>query len=116
MPLPCYANCGDSMTDHRPTPPGERPKVEPEIIPPGTSGSAGRRPAWIWLTAGDRRARSVHIETRGPFGILVALLMLGVISAVVLAFLVGVVLLWIPVAVGLAVALILSWLFRGRGR
>lgn len=116
MPLPRDENCGDSMTDHRPIPPGERPKVEPEIIPPGTSGSPGRRPAWIWLTAGDRRARSVHIETRGPFGILLALLMLGIISAVVLALLVGVVLLGISVALGIAVALILSLLFRGRGR
>jgi len=101
------------MTDQRSIPPGERPKVEPEIIPPG---SPGGRPAWIWLTAGDRRARFVHVETRGLFAIALALLILGVVSVALLALLLGIVLLWIPLALGFAVVLILSWLFRGRGR
>jgi hypothetical protein len=101
------------MTEHHPTPPGERPKVEPEIIPPGT---LGRRPAWVWLSLRDRRARSIHIETRGPFAILLAFVMIGGILAMLLALLLGVVLLWISVAIGIAIALISFWLFRGRGR
>jgi hypothetical protein len=101
------------MTDQRPIPPGERPKVEPEIIPPG-SPSGG--PVWIWPTPGHRGTRFVHIETRGLFAIVVALLMLGVVSLALLALLLGVVLLWIPLSLGFAVALVLSWVFRGRGR
>jgi hypothetical protein len=101
------------MKDHRPIPPVEQPKVEPEIIPPGAPG--GRR-ARIWLNADDRHARFVHIETRGPFAIALALLILGVVFVALLALLLGVVLLWIPLALGFAVAVILSWLFRGRRR
>jgi len=101
------------MTDHRPIPPSEQPKVEPEIIPPGARGGYQAR---IWLRADDRPARFVHIETRGLFAIALALLMLGVVFVALLALLLGIVLLWIPLAVGFAVALILSWLFRGRRR
>jgi hypothetical protein len=99
------------MKDHRPTPPSEKPKVEPEIIPPGAP--IGRRPR-IWPSADDRHAHFVRIETHGPFAIGLALLMLAVIFVALLALLLGVVLLWIPLALGFAVALILSWLFRGR--
>jgi len=101
------------MRNHRPIPPSERPKVEPEIIPPGAPGRRGTR---IWLSADDRRARLVRIETRGLFAIALALLMFGVISVALLALLLGVVLLWIPLTLGFAGALLLSWLFRGRGQ
>jgi hypothetical protein len=104
---------GGRMNDHRPVPPSEQPKVEPEIIPPGAPGD---RQARIWLSADDRRTHFVHIETRGPFAIALALLMLGVVFVALLALLLGVVLLWIPLAFGFAVAVILSWLFRGPRR
>jgi hypothetical protein len=99
------------MKDHRPIPPSEQPKVEPEIIPPGALGG---RQARIWLSADDRHARFVRIETRGPVAIALALLTLGVVFVALLALLLGIVLLWIPLALGFAVAVILSWLFRGR--
>lgn len=101
------------MTDHRPTPFVERPKIEPEIIPPGSSGG---RSAWIRLTTGDRRARLVHLEAHGPFAIIVGLLLLGVASLILIALLLGAVLLWIPLILGFAVALVGSRLFRGRSR
>jgi hypothetical protein len=104
-------NCGSRMKDHRPIPPSEQPKVEPEIIPPGAPGG---RQARIWLSADD--ARFIRIETRGPVAIALALLMLGVIFVALLALLLGIVLLWIPLALGFAAAVILSWLFRGRRR
>ena len=99
--------------DPRPIPPSERPKVEPEILPPGWPDA---RQASIWLTDADQRARFVHIETRGPLAVVLAMLMLGIVSAALLALLLGIVLLWIPLALGFGAALILSWLFRGRGR
>jgi hypothetical protein len=99
------------MKDHRPTPPSERPKVEPEIIPPGAPSGPRAR---IWPSADDRHARFIRIETRGPFAIVLALLVLAVVFVALLALLLGVVLLWIPLALGFAVALIVSWLFRGR--
>jgi hypothetical protein len=112
-PMPGDVNCGTSMTDHRPIPPAERPKAEPEIIPPGPGGPQ----TWIWRSAGDRRARFVYIETRGLFVIVLALLLLlCVVSVALLAILLGVVLLWIPLALGFALALILSRVFGRRGR
>jgi len=101
------------MTDHRPIPPSERPKVEPEIIPPGWPDG---REARVRLGADPLRVHFVRIETRGLFAIVLALLTLGAVSAALLALLLGVVLLWIPLALGFGLALILSWLFRGRGR
>ena len=101
------------MTDHRPIPPAEQPKVEPEIIPPVWPDGREWR---VRQSADSHRAHFIHIESRGLFAVVIALLMLGVISAALLALLLGIVLLWIPLALGFALALIGSWLFRGRGR
>jgi uncharacterized membrane protein len=101
------------MTDHRPIPPGQRPKVAPEIIPPGSSGA---RPKRIWHTIDNPRVRVVRVEARGLFAVVLALLLLGIMSVALLALLLGVLLLWIPLAVGFAGALILTWLLRGRGQ
>ena len=101
------------MTDHRPIPPAEQPKVEPEIIPPGWPD--GRE--WRVRQSADRHhGHFVRIETRGVFALVLALLTLGVVAAAVLALLLGIVFLWIPLGLGFALALIVSWLFRGRGR
>jgi hypothetical protein len=64
----------------------------------------------------DRRARIVRIETRGLLAMVLALLMLGTVSVALLALLPGIALLWIALALGFGGALILSGLFRGRGR
>ena len=101
------------MTNHRPLPPAEQPKVEPEIIPPGwPDGGAWR----VRQSTDPHRPHFVHIETRGLFAVVLALLILGVAAAALLALLLGIVLLWIPLALGFALALIVSWLFRGRRR
>jgi uncharacterized membrane protein len=101
------------MTDHRPIPPAEQPKVEPEIIPPGRPDGRDWR---VRQSADSHRVHFVHIETRGLFAVVLALLMLGVAAAALLALLLGIVLLWVPLALGFVLALIVSWLFRGRGR
>jgi len=51
------------MTDH---PMPERPKVEPEVIPPGERGPLPRGASWVWLSSGTGRDRAVRFETRGP--------------------------------------------------
>src|ERR1700745_4245753 len=98
------------MSD-RPTPP-ERPKVEPEIIPPGERGPHPRGASWVWTSSGRAQGRTVRFETRGPLALVMALVMLGLGSAVVLAILLGLVLLWIPVSIAIAVAILWSFLRR----
>ncbi len=89
----------------------ERPRVEPEIIPPDRSP---RRPDWrqqawrqqtwqpFFSTAADETHR-IHVARLGPLGVALLILIVGVIAAVILLALVGVVLIWIP-AVALLVA------------
>ena len=98
------------MSDH-PMPP-ERPKVEPEIIPPGAPGPLPRGQSWVWMSSGGH-GHTVRFETRGVLALLTALLMLGVAGAVLLALLLGLVLLWIPVSLALAAAVVWS-MFRRR--
>jgi len=99
------------MSD-KPMPP-ERPKVEPEIIPPGEPGPRPRGASWVWVSSGRGHGRSMRFETRGgPLTLFTALLMLGLGSAVVLALLLGLVLLWIPVSIAIAAAILWSFLRR----
>jgi hypothetical protein len=99
------------MTDHR-TP--ERPKVEPEIIPPDRPDPWRHDTRRIWPSGRHGHVRFVQFQTGGPLAFLVALLMLGLGVAVVLALLLGLVLLWIPVTLAIAVAILWSLLFRRR--
>jgi hypothetical protein len=98
------------MTGH--SLPPERPKVEPEIIPPGEPGPRPRGARWVWVSSGGH-GRAVRFETRGgPLTLFAALVMLGLGSAVVLALLLGLVLLWIPVSIAIAAAILWSFLRR----
>jgi hypothetical protein len=96
----------------RPLPP-ERPKAEPEIILPGESGPRPRGASWMWVSSGRSHGGTVRFETRGgPLTLFAALVMLGLGSAVVLALLLGLVLLWIPVSIAIAAAILWSFLRR----
>jgi hypothetical protein len=99
------------MSDHQ-TP--ERPKAEPEIIPPDRPDPWRRDTRRIWPSGHDSHVRFVQFRTGGPLAFLIALLLLGLGAAVVLALLVGVVLLWIPLTVAIALAIIWSFLFKRR--
>jgi hypothetical protein len=98
------------MTDDRNRP--ERPRVEPEIIPPG---QAGRRYGWQqspWPA--DMYPRSggtqrIFVARMGPFGIALVILAVAAILAVVLIAILGAMLLWIPVV---AVLVIVAAMFR----
>jgi len=89
----------------------ERPRVEPEIIPPDRNP---RRPDWrqqawrgqtwqpFFSTAADETHR-IYVAKLGPLGVALLILIVSVIAAVILLALVGAVLIWIP-AVALLVA------------
>ena len=66
----------------------------------------------MWTSSSRGQGRTVRIETRGPLTLFTALLMLGLGSAVVLALLLGLVLLWIPVSIAIAAAILWSFLRR----
>src|ERR1700675_2320749 len=65
----------------------ERPRAEPEIIPPDRSGGPGRRdPAWpppdgFTPAYGTQR---VYVGRIGPFGFALLLLVIGFLAAVML--------------------------------
>ena len=97
------------------TPP-ERPRVEPEIIPPdhNQGQSAWRQSTWrqsarpnVFTQAGG--THRVYVGRIGPFGIALLMLAAAAVAAIILLVLLGVMLLWIPVV---AVLVVVAALFR----
>ena len=99
------------MSEQGPNPPSNRPRAEPEIIPPGAPlPPHGDGPF------NARFTQRIYIARPGPFGLLLVALAVIIIAAVILLLLVGAVLIWIPV-VGLMIAVaIVSGLVRSRWR
>jgi len=108
------------MSERTPSGSGsERPRSEPEIIPPDRSGGRTRPRVWIAVDENGEGTRRVYVARPGPFTIIVALAVLALIAAVMLIVLLSVALIWIPVVIVLVAALILSitvrqywWRFR----
>ncbi len=105
------------MENRDPTNPRvERPRVEPEIIPPDARG--GQRPGgnfeniFIRVEEGDDGIRRFTLKRPGPFLIAAMLIGAGLFVAIVLVLLAGLVLLWIP----LAIAGVIFALFSGSAR
>lgn len=107
------------MTDDQGKP--ERPRFEPEIIPPS---HGGEQPEWChtpfrdsnWRGSpfGDTHtAQRVFVTRLGPFGFALVLLAIAAIVAVVVIAAIGAVLIWIPVIVAVLVIGALMRLFRG---
>jgi len=89
----------------------ERPRSEPEIIPPSRGG--GREGASrIWISVDESGRERIYVARPGPFSIILALLFTGIVIAAVVLVLLGVVLFWIPVAIIIVAALILSGTIR----
>lgn len=93
------------MTDDA-TPP-ERPRREPEIIPPDRSRSpfASERDAFT-QTRGTHR---VYVTRIGPFGFGLLLLTLAALAAAIFIAVLGAVLIWIPI---LALFVVIAAVFR----
>jgi hypothetical protein len=83
----------------------ERPRVEPEIIPPGDP-----RTRWEGYGATHR----IYVARLGPFGFAMVALAIAFLAAVVLLLLLGAFLIWIPLAGLLLAIAVISSLLRRR--
>jgi hypothetical protein len=95
----------------------ERPRAEPEIIPPDRSGrSDGRYSPWrAGGFSGARTTQRIYVTRLGPFGIALLLLAIAAIVTIILIAALGAVLIWIPIVAIVVVFGGLLRLFRGFG-
>lgn len=93
----------------------ERPRAEPEIIPPDRSGRDSDWTRSPWREDAFSQARGtqrIYVTRLGPFGIVLLMLALAAIVAIVLIAVLGAVLIWIPAVAVLVVVAALFRLFR----
>jgi hypothetical protein len=96
--------------DNRPIPGSNRPRVEPEIIPPGDPRSRAAD-ARTWRSSeGTQR---VYVARVGPFGFAMVALAAALIAALVFLFVLGAFVIVIPLAGLLLAAAIVSSMLRG---
>lgn len=92
----------------------EKPRLEPEIIPPDRSP---RRMAWRTQEyGGSGGTHRIYVTRLGPFGGVLLLLVIAILAAVVLLAFLGALLIWIPVVALIVVVAALSGLLRLRRR
>jgi hypothetical protein len=91
----------------------ERPRREPEIIPPGND-RPGRDSRWPPSHGfNDRRStHRVYVSRIGPLGFALLLLMLALFGGVFLLALIGAALIWFPVLLVFAVIAAIAGLIR----
>jgi hypothetical protein len=103
--------------DERSTEQPQRPRAEPEIIPPG---QAYRRPAGdgsrVWASFAGREGRAFKLARPSPFALLMTGLVLGATAVGLLVLLLGAVLISLPVIGAIAAAVVLSAIIRGHAR
>jgi hypothetical protein len=103
--------------NERRIPVGERPRSEPEIIPPdrgdrqSRSSAAGIR---VFLDGGG--IRHIYVARLGPLGMVLLALMIGILLAITLILVLGAFLIWIPLVGLLVAAAIISSLLRSHFR
>lgn len=89
----------------------ERPRAEPEIIPPDR-----RRPDERGWPAYDysqvHGTQRVYVGRIGPFGFALLMLVVVLLAAVFLLLLIGTALLWIPIVLGVIVIAAISRVWR----
>src|ERR1700731_704621 len=90
----------------------EKPRAEPEIIPPGDLDGRPMRDRYHFDVHGG--SQRIYVTRLGPFGIVVLGLLIALIVAVIPIVLLGALLIWIPVAVLFVAAAAVSGLRRGR--
>jgi hypothetical protein len=87
----------------------------PEIIPPdrarGRSANGGSGNLFSVNTKGSRRVG--HVATPGPLAVILALVAFCILLTVILMFLLGTLLIWIPLFSLLLAALLLTGIVRG---
>jgi hypothetical protein len=77
----------------------ERPRLEPEIIPParGRRGTDWFEDAWRPYASGPGGTHRIYVARLGPFGLAMLMVAIGLIVAMILLAVVGAILIWIPV-------------------
>src|SRR3954454_19417670 len=89
--------------------PPDRPRSEPEIIPPqrGDRRQDSRSHVWVWVA--DREGmRQANVTLPGPFTIFLALSFVALVIGGILVLVLGAVLIWIPVFVLAVGALLIA--------
>jgi hypothetical protein len=89
----------------------ERPRSEPEIIPPGRNGG----PRHGYTQNGYTQmhgAQRIYIGRIGPFGFALIMLVVGLLAAILLLALIGAALIWIPVVAVLVIIAAISGILR----
>jgi hypothetical protein len=100
------------MTDERSSPQGDRPRSEPEIIPPGAPLRRPRNDPF-----GDTIfTQRVYVAPLGPLGLIGLVLAVGVIAVVLLALVLGALLFWLPIVALIVAAAIVASRLRSRFR
>ena len=103
---------GDVMNERR-LPAGEKPRSEPEIIPPDRGDRQSRSSeAGIRVFLNEGGVRHIYVARLGPLGMAVLALMIGILLAITLVFVLGAFLIWIPLIGLLVAAAIISSLLR----
>ena len=100
--------------------PPDRPRSEPEIIPPGRDNRRDGSKPHVWVWVADREGlRQANMTLPGPFTIFLALALVTVVVGGILLVVLGAVLIWIPVFVLAVGALLIAaaarqywWRFR----
>jgi hypothetical protein len=89
----------------------ERPRHEPEIIPPDRVRDDDlRRATGMFGNAGG--THRIYVTRIGPFGVFLIAFVAAALPILILVFLIGTFLIWIPIVGLLVAAAILSSFFR----
>ncbi len=92
-------------------PQGEKPRSEPEIIPPNRAGPTRSKPRARVFTD-TRGTERVYVARIGPLAIILGILTAGVLAAVMVALLLGALLIWVPLFILFVAVFVISGLLR----
>jgi hypothetical protein len=86
----------------------ERPRSEPEIIPPGRDSRAEAGPGGIWMRVEERDGtQRIYIGRPSIPALILGLLIVGFVAALAFLAMAGLLLVWMPILiVGIALALL----------
>jgi hypothetical protein len=89
----------------------ERPRLEPEIIPParGRREAGWQQDGWQPYASTSGGTHRLYVGRLGPVGLAVLMMLIGVVIAVLVLAVVGAILIWIPI---LALLLAAGVIFR----
>jgi hypothetical protein len=89
----------------------ERPRLEPEIIPPARARAETEWPprSWQAYASGEHVRQRIYVARLGPFGFAFLMAIIGIVVALILLAVVGAILIWIPI---LALLLAAGAIFR----